>query len=143
LEKTIRAGDEHPAVEAHLSKYRSLMPSLALIFHVVSTVADGTASPVSVHAAEMATAWCDYLEAHARRVYHGLTHQDVSTAHRLGRKIAAGKLRDPFTAREVILKGRTGLSDTDAIVAGLGVLEYLGWVKPEKWHPQPLAGVRL
>ena len=132
LEHKIRAGDDHPAVEAHLSKYRSLMPSLALIFHVVSTVADGKATPVSVDAAEMAAAWCDFLEGHARRVYHGLIQQDVSTAHRLGRKIVAGGLPNPFTVREVIRKCWTGLADNDAIIAGLSVLEHLGWIKPER-----------
>jgi len=132
LENKIRAGDEHPAVEAHLSKYRSLMPSLALIFHVVSTIDTGSASPVSESAAKMAAAWCDYLEAHARRIYHGLIRKDVSTVHRLAKKICAQKLENPFTAREVYLKGWTGLSEAEVIEAGAAILDDLGWLKTEK-----------
>jgi putative DNA primase/helicase len=42
LEQRLRSGEEHPAIEAHLAKYRSLVPSLALICHL----ADGAAGPV-------------------------------------------------------------------------------------------------
>ncbi len=42
----LRTPDESPLVESHLSKYRSLMPSLALLFHLID-VADGAGvSPV-------------------------------------------------------------------------------------------------
>jgi putative DNA primase/helicase len=34
LERRLRSDDEHPVMIEHLSKYRSLMPSLALIFHL-------------------------------------------------------------------------------------------------------------
>ena len=35
LENRLRNNDETPAVQEHLGKYRSLMPSLALIFHLL------------------------------------------------------------------------------------------------------------
>jgi Protein of unknown function (DUF3987) len=132
LENKIRAGDEHPAVEAHLSKYRSLMPSLALIFHVVSTVNEGKAIPISRDAAKMASAWCDFLEAHARRVYHGLIQRDVSTAHRLSKKIIGKHLPNPFTARDIYRKCWTGLSDLDEIESGVSILDELGWIKTKQ-----------
>src|SRR5262249_25469479 len=63
-----------------LGKYRSLMPTLALIFHLVD-IADGSGSgPVSMQAAGMAAAWCDYLEAHARRVYGMVASLQVQAA---------------------------------------------------------------
>jgi putative DNA primase/helicase len=43
LEPRVRSGDEHPALESHLAKYRSLVPSLALLIHL----ADGPSGPVS------------------------------------------------------------------------------------------------
>ena len=140
LENKIRAGDEHPAIEAHLSKYRSLMPSLALIFHVISTVESGQAEPVSLAAAKMAGAWCDYLEAHARRVYHGLIQQDVSTAHRLARKIVNKDLSTPFTAREVYRKCWTGLSDAEVVESGAAILDELGWLKTKPITTGPNGG---
>ena len=65
LEHRLRRGDDHPAIEAHLAKYRSLAPSLALLIHL----ADGGKNPVGVDALEGACAWAEYLESHARRVY--------------------------------------------------------------------------
>jgi len=54
---------------SHLAKYRSLVPSLALICHLIECV-DGTArGPVSGVATAKAVAWGAYLEAHARRLY--------------------------------------------------------------------------
>ena len=42
LELELRSGRiDHPALEAHLSKYRSLMPSLALLFHLIDKVDGG------------------------------------------------------------------------------------------------------
>jgi len=59
LEKRLR-GDHglHPAMESHLVKYRSLMPSLALIFHLVDVVDGAATEHVSDVAAAMAADWC-------------------------------------------------------------------------------------
>ena len=45
-------------VLSHGAKYRSLLPSLALIVHLIDSVEAGTAGPVSRAAAERAVAWC-------------------------------------------------------------------------------------
>jgi Protein of unknown function (DUF3987) len=63
LEQTLRAEAEHPVLLSHWAKYRSLMPSLALIFQAIDAVDAGTRGPVTRAAAERATAWCTYLEA--------------------------------------------------------------------------------
>ncbi len=52
---------------SHLAKYRSLLPSLALLFHLIDGVDTGRRGPVSGAAAAQAAAWCEYLAAHARR----------------------------------------------------------------------------
>src|SRR5215204_4995998 len=46
-----------------------LLARKALIFHLIG-IADGTAKPgpVGLDAAELAAAWCDYLESHAPRI---------------------------------------------------------------------------
>ena len=55
-----------PVLLSHLAKYRSLMPALALILHVIDGVDTGVggclAWPLSVR-----RAWCRDLEAHTRR----------------------------------------------------------------------------
>jgi hypothetical protein len=82
LEKRVQSNDEEPVMIEHLAKYRSLMPSLALIFYLIE-LANGGVTPqdtlfavyagqvcaVPIHCAKQAAAWCDYLETHARRIY--------------------------------------------------------------------------
>ncbi len=63
-------GNDKGVIIEHLSKYRSLMPSIALIDHIIAA-ADSKKSlgQVSLESAMKGAAWCDYLEAHARRIY--------------------------------------------------------------------------
>ena len=65
LQTRVRSGELTDVMAAHLAKYGSLMPSLALIFHFVSQCHGVIIGDVSLDAAEMAAAWCELLEAHA------------------------------------------------------------------------------
>ena len=47
LEQRLRAEDDHPVLLSHVAKYRSLMPALALILHVIDGVDTGVGGPVS------------------------------------------------------------------------------------------------
>jgi Protein of unknown function (DUF3987) len=131
LERRVRSADEHPAFVSHLAKYRSLVPSLALIFHLLDCADRGIGGFVSLEATERALAWAAYLEPHARRVYDPITAPGRAAAASLARKIAAGALPSPFTAREVRRKGWAGLTEPADILAGLDVLEGLHWVRRE------------
>ena len=73
LEHHLRADQDHPVLLSHFAKYRSLMPSLALIFHLIDAVDAGTQASVPAGAATRAIAWCEYLAAHARRLYATVT----------------------------------------------------------------------
>ncbi len=68
LETKIRGGNLHPAIESHLAKYRSLVPSLALLIHVADNF-DKFSENVGKIALLKACDWADYLESHARRIY--------------------------------------------------------------------------
>ena len=129
LERKVRSGDEPPVLEAHLAKFRSLMPSLALVFHLAEIAGGGVPGPVTVGAAEMAAAWCELLEAHARRIYQSVTERHHVAARLLGRKIRGGKLPVSFTGREVYRAGWTGLSSPAE------VLEAAGWLRIEPRQP--------
>ena len=98
LEQRLRAEDEHPVLLSHLAKYRSLMPALALILHVIDGVDAGGGGAVSGVAAERAAAWCQYLEAHARRLYATVTDRVRVAAALLASRMARGRLASPFTA---------------------------------------------
>jgi putative DNA primase/helicase len=129
LEARIRQSDEHPVMIGHLSKYRSLMPSLALVFHATDCdVASGLA-PVALESAKRAAAWCDFLEPHARRIFHNVTARAAVATRLLAEKIKANKLVDPFTLRDVYRHCWIGLSDPSEVARAAGALEELGWLR--------------
>jgi len=118
---------EHPAIQSHLAKYESLMPSLALILHL----ADGHTGPVSAAATAKAADWCDYLESHARRVYAACMHGDIHAAHRLVKKIKEGKIKHGMKVRDIYQNQWAGL-DKSATTEALNVLEEYGWLQVEE-----------
>ena len=107
LEIKLRSNDEDPVIIEHLAKYRSLMPSLALIFHLIEA-ADQTVTghgfiltepqkEISLHSVQQAAEWCSYLETHARRIYGLAANIAVQSARRLLEKIKDGSLEDGFS----------------------------------------------
>jgi putative DNA primase/helicase len=128
LEGRLRSGDMHPALESHLAKYRSLIPSIALICHL----ADGGGGPVPDAAVSRAIAWGDYLETHARRMYGSVTTVAGDTARAILRKIWDGSLPPKFTARDVIQKGWSRLTVADDVQAGLDLLVDYDWLIAEE-----------
>lgn len=79
LDTRLRSGEEHPAIVSHLSKYRKLVPSLALINHLCDT----GQGAVSESALLRAIAFSEYLESHARRIYSYATRPDIDAAKTL------------------------------------------------------------
>jgi|GEM_PF-1069967 len=126
LEDRIRAVDseEHPAMLAHLGKYRSLFPKLALVLHLAA----GKTGPIGPHAATRALVWTEYLEAHARRIYHTATNRTMQCAVALANKIKAGKLADGFTKSDVLVKEWAGLRTADEVATALTVLRDGSWL---------------
>lgn len=128
LELRLRDGSEHPTVEAHLAKYRSLVPSIALLLHLV----DQPDGPVSLIALERAIAWAEYLETHARRIYAPAISPDVDAARLLAAKIKAGSVGRQFALRDVYRNGWSGLSTMEAALAAVRVLEDYDWLRPSQ-----------
>ncbi len=131
LEQTLRAETEHPVWRSHAAKYRSLMPSLALIGHLIDGVAEGPTGPVSHAAAARAVAWCAYLQGHARRLYASVTDRAQVAAALLAAQLTHGRLPSPFTARDVYRNAWTGLTEPRVVQEALEGLAELGWLRPE------------
>lgn len=127
LEKRIRTFDIAPALESHLAKYRKLVPALAIIDHL----ADGGAGPIGEKALTRALALAEYLETHARRTYGSGTAGEAATAKLILSQIRRGNLADGLTAREIQRKAWSGLTDNEAIKAGLDLLADLDWIEPQ------------
>ena len=125
LERRLRSGDLPPALEAHLAKYRSLVPSLALLCHL----AEGGQGSVATEAMIRAAAWADYLESHARRVYDAVIRSDLSAARTLGDKILRRDLVGTFSLKDVYRPGWSGLSARAVASAAVEVLCDLAWLQ--------------
>ena len=123
LEIRLRADEDHPAFENHLAKYRSLVPSLALLLHLV----DGHTGPVELESLERAIRWAVLLESHAARIYSVASNPAASAAAALAKRILARKVGEEFTARDVYKNGWTGLKHEDVELA-LPELVELNWL---------------
>ncbi len=130
LEARLRADDTSPFMQAHLSKYRKLMPALGLLF----SLADSSLESVGLRHAQQAADWCEYLAHHARRVYASRISPERLAAISLARRLTKGWKRDSgtFTIREVYSNDWSGLATPDEARAAVRVLEDAGWVRPEK-----------
>ena len=128
LETRLRSGDEHPSIVSHLSKYRKLIPSLALINHLCE---DGL-GPVSESSLIRAIAFSEYLESHARRIYSYATRPDIDSAKTLLRKLTTRKLSAPFKARDIYRNGWTGLETPAKTLAAINLLREYGHLVEEE-----------
>ncbi len=132
LEERLRSEELRgcPAFAAHLAKYRSLMPSLALLFHLVDVAIDVSVDPrVSLCSTELASQWCGYLELHAAKLYG----REVPVAGRgLAAHIKRGDVRDGMKLRDVYRNEWQRLGSADDVRAAVAELLPYGWARIEK-----------
>ena len=136
LECQLRSGELEPGLMAHLSKYRGLVPRLALLCHI----ANNATGPVSRDALEMAVCWSDYLESHARRAYGALSLDNVGAARSIWRHVRKDDLPRPFTARDIQRKGWSGLAQRERVEGGLKALCGADWLAASTPEPGPGGG---
>ncbi len=144
-EPRLRQEDMHPAMVSHLTKYRSLVPSLALIFALIDTPqhsATGEAGRVDIAELDRAIRWVEYLEKHAQRIYSAATMPDTLSAQALIAKIREGKVTEGFTHRDVYRgNGWVGLKTADEVKQACNLLSEYDWIAPVE-EPKGRAGGR-
>jgi putative DNA primase/helicase len=155
LEAKIRGDELHAALTAHLGKYRSLMPSLALLFELADLASsvgfDGTSltatqNLVGLKSTQQAAAFCDYLESHACRIYSAIVTPQLRAARELADHVKKKHIRnrdggfDWFAARDVYLKCWSGLDSPEAVRIAAEVLEDAGWLRSVPHVSGPLGG---
>ncbi len=128
-----RHGGHHPAMESHLTKYRKLIPALALVTHLV----DGHGGPVANRALEQAIGWGDCLESHARRIYARGIGPRIAHAKALATRIVGGDVEDGFTLRDVYRNHWSLLGDPGEVQMAVDELLELDWLRTEA---QPTGG---
>lgn len=145
FETEIRGDELHPALVSHLSKYRKLVPALALVFALVDTPESGQV----IHERELlrALSWADYLRTHAERLYAAAVRPATLTASTLLSKIKAGRLTGPdgarlhqFAPRHVAVKGWAGLASSDDVRKAADLLADYGWLLKLVPEANPLGG---
>jgi len=131
--------ESNPLMVEHFGKFRSLMPSLALIFHCID-IADGKAQGnITAQAAMLAVECCGYLESHASRIYAMAESPEHEAAVRLADKIKAGVVSSPFTTKAIYDKGWHGLKDKGEVEAACNILIDENWLMMQR-KPKPLTG---
>jgi hypothetical protein len=129
LEREKLDSEEEPILLEHFAKYRKLMPSLALIFHLINIASGKARGPISVECVERAAAWCGYLEGHARRIYEMGLSPGYQAARNLARRIQSRDLSDSFDVRDVYRKEWAFLKTREEVEAACELLIDLGWLK--------------
>lgn len=114
------------AYRAHIAKQPSTFARIAMIMHCLDVVSDGAypqAHNVSAQAAELAARWCDYLVAHARKLWGEGAKQDVLDAQHIYQLIERGRVK-PGKQADLAKYLRESDSDirTDRLQAALAVL---------------------
>jgi hypothetical protein len=140
-ENNLRQGKEEGPMESHLTKYRSLIPSLALLIHI----AEFATGPVDCNALERAIGWGDYLASHARRIYASAQAAETLPENLLAAKIQQGFVEDGFSARDVYTNHWSGLNDKSQAEQAVKKLVELGWLREEKVSTggRPTAAYRI
>lgn len=128
LDTRLRSGEEHPAIASHLSKYRKLIPALALINHLCDTC-HGAVSEKSLM---RGIAFSEYLESHTQRIYSYATRPDIDAAKTLLKRLANGKLTSPFKARELWRRGWAGLETSQKAEFAINLLIEYGHLVEEE-----------
>jgi hypothetical protein len=132
LESRLRTEELPPALESHLAKYRSLMPSLALVFQLIEYVdGSGEGGTVGPRPALQAAAWCEYLETHATRLYSSAENPSIEGARVLLDRMRKGEVSEGDSTRSVYRKHWTKLSTPEEVSGACGVLEEFGWLRIE------------
>lgn len=131
LETRLRKDNLPPHLEAHLAKYKKLLPALCLIFeHMRMALDNQYPQEISRDCLEKVLIWLKYFESHVYRIYGSSTNAVPDAACRLIKLIQQKKLQIPFTVRDVYNGNHwAGLSTSDEVKEVLSFLSERNYVK--------------
>lgn len=123
-ERRLRKDNLAPHLEAHLAKYKKLLPALCLILeHLKKSTLSEVPTQISLDAINTALCWLRYFESHAMRIYGSVRNAIPKAALELIRHIKKGDVSIPFSLRDIYYGHHwSGLSDAEEVKE---VLDYL------------------
>lgn len=124
LELRLRTGSLPNHLEAHLAKYKKLLPALCLIHeHLKAAPSDSYPQVITLDSLHSSLRWAEYFESHALRVYGSGANAIPKVAIELLRHIKSGDIVEPFSVRDVYYGHHwSGLTTSDEVEE---VLDYL------------------
>jgi putative DNA primase/helicase len=133
FERMVRSGKLHDVLTSHFAKFKSLVPSLALLFELADSIFYGRKlESVSYESTERAIAWAPYIVSHAQRIYAPVLQNDRERAIKLAEKLKCGRLTSPFTVRDVYSKNWELLNTSDVVHQAATYLVQAGWLREER-----------
>jgi hypothetical protein len=135
-ENLLKSGKVDSAMHGHFAKYRSLIPGLALLFHLL----DGHDGPVCEECFDRALSFAKYLKSHAKRIYASIQSQDYQPAKALAVKLLDKKLVDGFTQRSLLHNKWSCLSTKEMVESAVTILIEFGWLTEYQTPPNQKGG---
>jgi hypothetical protein len=112
------------ARQSHFAKYRSLVPALSLLFHLL----DGHAGSVCEDCLSRSVMFSNYLKHHANRVYASVSGRDSAAVRLLAERLLDNQLSDGFTCRTLTLRGWSSLGTKEQAQDAIDALVEYGWL---------------
>jgi len=134
LESHLRSGEiSSPAYESHIAKFRSLLPSLALLFRLMRAAQETKQEHISVELEDLqlGIGWCSFLEEHAKKIYRCALYPEIRSAQALARKIHNGDVVDKDKLRSIYRHHWSHLDTPEKLDQAIALLEKHHWVRIE------------
>ncbi len=123
------AKETFPAFRSHISKFRGLMPRLALNYFLIEASAGSIDSGVIPKpAVNYAIRWCEHLEAHARKLWTDELDPSLQPTKFLAARIEEKRVKEHMSTRDIQQSNWKGLKSVDSLELAINRLQSLGWL---------------
>ena len=123
-------------IEEYVSKFQSLLASLALIFEIINRHDNSqklnetfTVGPNSIN---LALKYLDFNELHIIRLINPIIDKSTPATIRLAEKIYSRKIKDGIKLRTIYRSKWKGLKDRHIVMKALMILEEKNWIRLEE-----------
>ena len=132
LELRIRGDKLSPEISGHIGKYRSLMPKLALVLHLLDqTGKDKPKGEIQLVSVKRSICLCNIFEKHLDKIYHKTVNSKEYSANELLNKIKVGKVVDGQSIKSIYHNNWSMLKNRDQVITAIDELKNHNMVKRE------------
>lgn len=125
--------DHLAGIKSHLSKYRSLVPTLALVDHLASGGSHLAGTPIGLPSLERALQWAEYLEKHAWKIYEAAEGQTFDQAAWLLKQLGNAHYRRNVCDRDGIVLAKIYKNKNSDLWNSASTTEALDTLAEHNW----------